>query len=127
MRLSQVTLFVRDLEASLRFYRDGLGLEPVVSSPRFVQLRPGGSAERDGCLLALHASDDHPERVSRCVNLHYEVDDLTVVRAACERRGVRFEGEPRREPWGAWTLRATDPDGNRVELVRWGPAAGPGA
>jgi catechol 2,3-dioxygenase-like lactoylglutathione lyase family enzyme len=112
MRLSYVTLFVADLPACLTFYRDRLGLPVLHESPRFVQLGAGGTA------LGLHATDD-PARLSRGVNLHFDVEDVDAAVRELQARGVVFHGEPRQEPWGARVARTQDPAGNEVELVTW--------
>ncbi len=112
MRLSYVTLFVEDLEACRRFYGDGLGLALAHDSPSFVQFTTGAST------LALHAMRD-PARLSRGVNLHFDVADAAAAAAEVSQRGVRIEGELRDEPWGARVARAMDPAGNTVELVQW--------
>lgn len=112
LRLSYVTLFVTDLAACLEFYRDRLGLRVLHDSPSFVQLAAGAVA------LSLHATSD-PSRVSRGVNLHFDVPDLAAAAAALEELGIRFRGAPHDEPWGARVARAADPAGNEVELVQW--------
>jgi catechol 2,3-dioxygenase-like lactoylglutathione lyase family enzyme len=123
VRLGQVTLFVADLQASRRFYGDGLGLEPVWEGPSFVLLAAPG-AGRTGCRLGLHATDD-PARRSAGVDLHLEVEDLDAAVQAAAARGVRFLGPAERRPWGARSAVALDPDGHRVELVAWDPGAAP--
>jgi catechol 2,3-dioxygenase-like lactoylglutathione lyase family enzyme len=112
VNLSYVTLFVSDLPACQRFYRDGLGLGVVHDSPNFVQLKTGGTT------LALHATSD-PERCSRGVNLHFDVPDVAQAMAELGARGVSFDGAPKDEPWGARVARAHDPAGNSVEIVQW--------
>lgn len=113
--LSYIVLFCADLQASLAFYRDGLGLEttgpPPTPAASFVLLTAGGVR------LGLHAGA--PERRTRNVNLHFAVTDVAAAAAACATRGVRFEGPPATRPWGAKVACASDPDGNAVELVQW--------
>lgn len=114
-QLSYVVLFCADLPASLRFYRDGLGLPVSGPAPgpeaSFVMLAAGGVR------LGLHAGSQ--ERRTRDVNLHFAVPDVEAAVAACTARGVRFGGPPTDRPWGARVACAADPDGNEVELVQW--------
>lgn len=117
MRLSYVVFHVSDLPASLRFYRDGLGLETEHDSARFVRLCTPGAGPAE-CLLGLHATSD-PSSVTRGANVHFDVDDLDAAVRACAARGLHFADPPRTEPWGARTVRNADPDGNSVELVQW--------
>lgn len=117
MRLSYVLLYVGDIEASLCFYRDGAGLQVVEAGPRFARLLPPGEGP-DGCILALHLAGD-PGRISKNVQLHFDVPDACAAQQEREARGLRFLGPPRRQPWGALVATAADPDGNHVEFVQW--------
>ena len=115
VRLSYVLLYVADLQSSLAFYRDGVGLEWVDGGQGFARLRAPGVA--DGCLLALHAAP--PDRTSRNVQLHFDVPDAAAAQIELQQRGLRFVGQPRRQPWGALVATASDPEGNAVEFVQW--------
>lgn len=111
MPLSYLTLFCRDMEASVRFYRDVLGLPARGFGPRFAWLDAGPVR------LGLHAGGQ--DRHSSGVNLHFAVPDLGTALAVLAARGAHFEGEPTEEPWGARTARTRDPDGNEVEIIQW--------
>ena len=112
MRLSYLTLFVSDLDACRRFYGEGLGLSMLHDSPNFVRFTTGGAT------LGLHATRD-PARLSRGVNLHFDVPDVAAAASEVRRRGLAVDGDPQDEPWGARVVRAQDPAGNTVELVQW--------
>ncbi len=112
MRLSHVIVFVRDMQRSVVFYRDVLGLPLRFASPEWSEFAPA-----DGVTLALHlsgtpASDDGaPGTTSagRC-RPGLCVPDLD----ACHRRmlehGVRCLQEPE-EVHGTRLAQYVDPDG----------------
>lgn len=112
VNLSYITLFVGDFTECVSFYRNGLGLKVAHESPSFVQFRTGGT------VLALHAATDS-SRHTRGLNLHFDVPDLADAVTTLRARGVRFDGEPKDEPWGAKVARTTDPAGTVVEIVQW--------
>src|SRR5579875_848165 len=112
--LGFVILYASDLEASLAFYRDGLGLTPRIARPRFVEFGTAGAG------LALHAAtpDAAPTRQA---GLMFVVADADEAYRQALARGVVFDGPPVDEPWegGARLATARDPDGNRVSLIQF--------
>ncbi len=111
--LDYVTLFVPDLEADVRFYRDGLGLVVLQESPSFTLLSAGN------CRIGLHAGEQRSGASS--VNLHFRVGDVDAACAELARRGPACAEAPRNQPWGLRSATFVDPAGYRVELV--GPLA----
>lgn len=111
--LNHVIVYVRDVEPSLRFYRDGLGFTIIESMPGYARLRsPGG-----GATVALHVSKDRrAPRGTRPVVLYFETRDLAGVCRDLRRRGVRFDQLPRRMPWGWDHAYLRDPDGHPISL-----------
>ena len=107
--LTYITLFVTNLEASLRWYRDGLGLQVVDESPRFVRLSAGN------CQIGLHAAAE--DRGSGTVNLHFRVADVDRACTDLAARGIACVQGPRNQPWGMRVANFTDPAGYTVELV----------
>jgi len=125
MRLFQVILDVRDMDAQARFYRDVLGctvLHPADAADfhdaPFVRLDAGGA------LLALHAgrTEHHHGQEPR---LSFLVDDLEQARERLRSHDVPA-GEPRSPAPGIRIVDARDPEGNafHFELHEHDPAAG---
>jgi lactoylglutathione lyase len=121
-RLNVIILHVSDLEQSLRFYRDliGIPLERGLNAPEDDPWFGGHHAElswRDGAYLHFALFPVRPtHRVTSGVELAFAVDDA---RAAHERMisgGAVALHEPRVEPWGVCG-RYRDPDGNIVGLT----------
>ena len=109
-------LRVRDLDASVAFYRDLVGLELISESPGFVFF-DGGSIQ-----IALNAKPDEPtdETSSEMV---LEVDDVYSTTKEMDDRGIEFEVPLRPVTTaGDRTLHAThfrDPDRHFWSVTGW--------
>ena len=129
-RISLLTLAVRDLEASRRFYVDGLGWTPHLEAPGdVVMIRVG-----QHLLLSLWAASGFEAEVGPIRSgagvvpvtiAHNVATDVAVdgVLAAAERAGARVWPAERRE-WGGYSGYFADPDDFRWE-VAWTGAGGP--
>ncbi len=121
-RLSVIILHAVDLEASLRFYRDllGLPLEPGVNEPVEDPWIGGHHAElswREGAYLHFALFRVRPGQASTAggeLGLH--IDDVRALHGRMVAAGVTVLHEPRMEPWGV-TARYRDPDGNIVGVT----------
>lgn len=90
-------VYVRDVDVSLRFYRDLLGFQPIEAMEGYARLR----SARGGATIALHATRDRKSsRGTKQVALYFETRSLHRVCRRLVRRGVRFEQLPQRMPWG---------------------------
>lgn len=127
MRLDGYGLFVKDMTAMIRFYRDVLGFEikeaEDTENVYFV---------KDGTLFLLYGRKDFEALTDKRyeylkgVNAHSEmalyVDTFEEVdeqyRNVIE-NGATSLMEPTTEPWGQRTCFITDPEGNIVEIGSW--------
>lgn len=131
-RITVITLGVDDLETSLRFYRDGLGLatEGVVGQEFeygavvFIDLQPGlclalwprQSIARDTGLTAGPASPTEMT-LGHNVSSKAEVDAVMATAAAAGAAVVK----PAHDTfWGGYSGYFQDPDGHLWEIV-WNP------
>jgi methylmalonyl-CoA/ethylmalonyl-CoA epimerase len=116
MRLSNIILRVSDMDASVGFWRDQVGLELLWSSPEFSFLMLGDTQ------LALNQPVEFEPQASD-TEMVLEVDDVKAEHLAMTERGVRFEVEPRMVMSdGERTLLAThfrDPDGHLASITGW--------
>jgi catechol 2,3-dioxygenase-like lactoylglutathione lyase family enzyme len=123
--LVEVVLVVEDIDRSVGFYRDVLGLEPI-SSPalpvKFLRVGP----QRDGIpqqvvLVPRRMAADQP--LSRSRALHHIGLEVAPEDYAGERErlaGLGFElrgGQHPFMPVEAFYL--DDPDGNEIEIATW--------
>ncbi len=117
-------LGVADFAASLRFYRDQLGLDvlAVYDDPPYVTLTTAGA--RISLAEQNHTAPDRPgivmsapaDRSRASVVLVLEVDDALAAHQALAGRGVPFLAEIHHPPWGGSRFFCVDPDGYLVEI-----------
>ncbi len=124
-RIGQIGIRCRDLEKSVRFYRDILGLE------EYARLESGGTriaALRGGPVeLELIATDpkEKPLEVEGRAGLNhfaFYVRNLDQMLDDLRKKGVKIVGEPRDFSKDIRTAFFEDPDGVRVELVQFSGA-----
>jgi lactoylglutathione lyase len=121
-RLTVVILHVADLEASLRFYRDlmGVPLEPGLNEPADDPWIGGHHAElswRGGAYLHFALFAGRPgQPATRGAELGFHMDDVLVLHRRMVEGAATVLHEPRTEPWGL-TARYRDPDGNIVGIT----------
>ena len=110
---SRVLLRPVDLERSIAFYRDTLGLhifrEYGAGDSRGVVFFVGGG------FLELSGSSDAGPRDA--VGMWLQVRDAAATEAELRRRGVEITRPAARMPWGLVELWAEDPDGVRLVIV----------
>ena len=122
-RLIVVILRAADLEASLRFYRDALGvpLAPGHNEPDDDPWFGGHHAElsyREGAYLHFALFPAQPPRRPATVGaeIGFLVPDAAHVHERAVAAGAHVLHAPRQEPWGL-TARFADPDGNVVGVT----------
>ena len=137
-----ITLAVDDLERSLSFYREGLGL----SSPGIIGTEfPGDDTSaagavvmfelRGGLILALYPRAELAKdasiplgppqaggsSVGHLVGSRDEVDEVL---SQAEAAGATITDRPHERPWGIYSGYFRDPDGHLWEII-WNPPALP--
>jgi lactoylglutathione lyase len=139
LRVGHLGICVRDLDRSLRFWRDLLGFRALshvdvrgAEADRLLQLQGVDQRtvflERDGVRLALFAykspapvGDGEPRPMNGLgfAALMLRVDDLDATLADCRAQGVRILEETRTDHPGfrSKLVFVCDPDGTLVELV----------
>ena len=124
MKLDGFGLFVEDMPAMIRFYRDVLGFE-IRESEDAVNVY----LIKDGTLFMLYERKNFETMTSRKyeylkgINGHFEmalyVDTFEEVDREYARivaQGGRSVLEPTTEPWGQRTCYIADPEGNLIEI-----------
>jgi catechol 2,3-dioxygenase-like lactoylglutathione lyase family enzyme len=122
-RISFVTLAVRDLDATRRFYVDGLGWNPDVDVPGEVLMFRAG----EHLVLSLWAESGFEAEVGPVrrgdgivpVTLAHNVPttgEVDAVLATARDAGAEVTGPAERD-WGGYTGYFADPDGFRWEVA----------
>ena len=106
---SRVLFRPADYEASLRFYRDGLGLA-------IAREYPGGTVFFAGQSLIELAGHGEPASFSGALWL--QVRDVEQTQQELRGRGITITREARREPWGLHEMHVRDPDGVTLIFVQ---------
>lgn len=121
VRILHTRIRVRDLERSVAFYRDVLGLEEGgrQKSPRGNQLAflrdPVSGHEIELCLQPGPQDFSFPEDI---FHVAFAVRDLRRVGEELARRGIPFTDGPHFSERGSALAFIDDPDGYEIELVQ---------
>ena len=124
MKLDGFGLFVDDMGAMIRFYRDILGFEiKEAEDTSNVYLI------KDGTLFLMYGRKDFEAMTNRKyeyikgLNGHFELalyvdtyEEVDKALAAAVSKGAEPVLEPTTEPWGQRTCYITDPEGNLIEI-----------
>jgi len=133
-----ITLAVGDLDRSLSFYRDGLGLRTTgVTGTQFAgdEANAAGAVVmfylRGGLILALYPRGELAKdadipfgppntgefSIGHLVENRADVDALL---AQAAQAGATLTGQPHDRPWGIYSGYFRDPDGHLWEII-WNP------
>jgi len=110
-RVSMIMLGVRDLEKSVSFYRDRLGIDIRQRIPGFAFLASGA--------LTIVLSEPLAKNVSPLVGateVIFSVNDVRASYEALKDQGVEFSQEPRNVSGPMWAANFRDPDGHLLTL-----------
>ncbi len=116
LRLAYVNVFVSDLERSMQFFGDVLGLSLQFGSPEFGYASFSLGPVRMGIAQVDVRDEEQRANVGRMTGVGLAVADLPSAHAELEGRGVHFSMKPSRQPWGGFMALFEDPDGNTFYL-----------
>jgi catechol 2,3-dioxygenase-like lactoylglutathione lyase family enzyme len=118
-RIDHILLEVSNMEASIAFYRDMMGLRPKSLSVNFSTLE---GANVDIYLStspwAWKAPRGKDERLGLGMYPHFEVASVPEITARLKKAGYKIVQEPREYGWGTEAFVA-DPDGYTWALFSW--------
>ena len=124
----RVTITARDYERLVKFYCDGLGLEPAAvwnnDGGRALMLEMGQATlelfdERQAEVIdQLEAG----KRVSGQIRFALQVTDLKSAMERLLAHGATLVHPPVQTPWGNTNVRLQDPDGMQITLFQSGSA-----
>ena len=117
-----VRIFVRDLERSIAFYTQVLGMEldARIDEMGWAELSTGAcnlALERLDPQAAAGPGEDDESLVGRFVGVSLSVTDIHARYEDLMNRGVDFLGPPEVMPWGGVLVHFRDPDNNVLTLV----------
>lgn len=111
-KLGLIMVVVSDMERSVAFYRDVVGLKLLFKQSNWSQFDAGN------IIVGLHPIGEEVKvgPTSGCTFGIY-VNDIQKTTNEIRRRGGSIAVEPRREPFGLWAL-LKDPDGYNIQLIQ---------
>ena len=113
-----IMLGVRDLNASLEFYRDKLKLKVKMQEEQLALLDAGP--------VTLGLSLGHVRlapQVNGATEIVFQVENVSAARQGLIERGVAFMNEPRQVTPTEWAAHFRDPDGHLLSIFGPGGAA----
>lgn len=119
-RFSYSILFVGDMQRSIAFYRDLVGLKLKMESPEWTEF------ETEGCTLALHKASTDVEGLAAPeagrfpaghAHTGFTVDDIEAFAAKMHECGVACLSEVKRQEFGGLMGVWRDPDGIPVSVL----------
>ena len=118
-RIGQIAVVVHDVQRSVAFYRDLLGMKLLFEAPGMAFF------DCDGVRLMLSLPSgpefDHPGSI-----LYFRVPDIQAAHQALRARGVSFLNEPhliaRMPDHELWMAFFRDPDGNPLQIMSQVPS-----
>ena len=124
-KLLHTRMRVNDIERTVKFYREALGLEVSRrhTSPRGAQLvfirTPGSEEEIELCQMPSGPSVSvQPD----LMHLAFQVDDLAAFAAAAAKKGYPLSDGPTRTSSGALIAFIDAPEGYEIELIQHNPS-----
>ena len=120
--ISAITLFVEDLDAAKKFYREGFGLPVAFEDDDSAVFRFKNTLIN---LLKINAASEliepaavaAPQSGARS-QLTIEVDDVDAMCEELTSRGVKLLNGPMDRPWGVRTASFSDPAGHIWEIAK---------
>jgi len=118
---------VNDLERSVRFYREVLGLDEVRrhKSPRGSELVFLKAPESEETIELCYFPESGPVQVQPdLTHLAFQVDSLEAFGQHISQLGIRFSDGPHLKSDGSGIAFIDAPEGYEIELIQRSPAAG---
>jgi predicted enzyme related to lactoylglutathione lyase len=111
-KLALFMLVVKDMDRSVAFYRDVLGLKLLFQTPGWSSLSAGNVE------IGLHSESEHLKvRPTESAQMGFYVDDIEKALAGLKAQGAHVLMPPRKEDFGTLSV-FTDPDGYHIQLCQ---------
>ncbi|HEU5404235.1 MAG TPA: VOC family protein, partial [Terriglobales bacterium] len=120
VRILFITIYVRDVDRSIRFYVDKLGFnlifDNLIGGGRFVAVGPP-----DGTAVLAFApvkpDSEEYRSIRRTAPIVFLTENVVARYDEWRARGVEFQEAPYKPVWGGLYASLEDPDGNSLKLV----------
>lgn len=117
MRFKNPLLVVSDMERSVRFYKEVLGLHKIMDFGANVTLTGGLALQtRETWAEFIGISADELGWCGRVSEIYFEEDDFDAFAGKLSRMEIHYVHPVREQKWGQRVVRFYDPDGHIVEV-----------
>jgi lactoylglutathione lyase len=107
-------IYSQDVEASLRFYTEALGLRPLeLMLPYYARLQ---SAEGSSTIALHKAEGKKGIGQEGGIRLYFETPELEAAVQRVEKAGYTVKKPPTKMPWGWTHAYLDDPDGHEISI-----------
>jgi lactoylglutathione lyase len=118
--VQSVTVFVRDQDSALDFYKNKLGFEvrndaPFEGGMRWLEVAPPGG--ETVIILAKGYGEWDESQIGKFSRMVLSTDDCSATYDELSARGVKFTEKPTPQPWGMVQAQFVDQDNNGYVLV----------
>lgn len=111
-KLAMFMVVVKDMDRSVAFYRDVLGLKLLFQTPGWSSLSAGNVE------IGLHSESEHLKvRPTESSQMGFYVDDIQATLARLKAQGTHVLMPPKEEDFGTLAV-FTDPDGYHIQLCQ---------
>jgi catechol 2,3-dioxygenase-like lactoylglutathione lyase family enzyme len=120
-QLDYTMVVVSDMQRSVEFYRDKLGLPLKFQSPEWTEFATGSTtfALHGGGVPSEHPPAGDPSKIAGACSIGFNVDDVDKTYEELKTKGIRFVMPPtQREGEGIKLAVAIDPDGLPVSFAQ---------
>ncbi len=114
-RLWLTMIRVSDIERSLKFYNETLGLEIALDARKFNHAEVGPAEPL--AKIGLFATGKKSKRKKR-TGIVFDTDDIYSLYNNLKKKGVIFTVKPTKMKWGGIVADFLDPDNNKLEVVQ---------
>jgi predicted enzyme related to lactoylglutathione lyase len=117
-KLGLIMVVVQDMQRSVDFYTNVVGLKPVMMQPNWSQFDAGEVQ------IGLHPEGEEVKvRPTSGCTFGFYVESMEKTIAGLKSKGANIAIHPRKEEFGIWAL-ITDPDGYGIQIIEASPAYG---
>jgi lactoylglutathione lyase len=113
-----VSIYVKDQQKALEFYRDVLGFEvrndqPMGPNARWIEVAPKGAQTR----LVPFTPPGQEDRIGTFSGVVFACEDIEGTYKTLAAKGVEFKQKPEKQVWGGTMAQFYDVDKNTFVLV----------
>lgn len=120
LTMKYIILYVNDLEATVHFYKDMLGLPIKMQQGSYVEFNTGATTlsinTRQSIKEDIGLSVPEASAATQTFEVGFVVEEVESTIEQLRAQGVKIIKEPMIKPWGQTVAYIADPDGHYIEI-----------